>query len=116
MSGLRGGFEVAYTAAARADLTRFVDFLLNRAETLEDVAAASALVDALDTYIAQRLSHNPFICRKAGRDPFRRELVIPFPGDGYVALFAIEAEPGETKRGVVTILALRHQREEDYFA
>jgi mRNA-degrading endonuclease RelE of RelBE toxin-antitoxin system len=37
-----------------------------------------------------------------------RELVIPFGAAGYVALF--EIEDNET----VTILAIRHQREEDY--
>jgi len=35
-------------------------------------------------------------------------MVIPFGAGGYVALFEIES--GE----VVTILAVRHQKEEDY--
>ena len=53
----------------------------------------------------------PFSCRKAlGGDgnPFLRELAIPFGGSGYVALFEIE------DRDTVTLLAVRHQREEDY--
>ena len=37
-----------------------------------------------------------------------RELIIPFGNSGYVALFEIETG------GHVTILALRHQREDDY--
>jgi plasmid stabilization system protein ParE len=37
-----------------------------------------------------------------------RELVISFGGAGYVALF--EIEDNET----VTVLAVRHQREDDY--
>jgi hypothetical protein len=41
-------------------------------------------------------------------NPFLRELVIPFGASGYVALFEIDNE--ET----VTILAVRHQREDDY--
>lgn len=111
---MKGSFQVVYTEHARADLDRFVGFLLERAETLEELDAAAEAVDAIERYVLQKLSHNPFLCRKAGRDPFRRELVIPFPGVGYVALFAVDAEPGEAKRGVVTMLALRHQREEDY--
>ena len=53
----------------------------------------------------------PFSCRKAlGGDgnPFLRELIIPFGAAGYAALFEIE------NRDIVTILAVRHQREEDY--
>ena len=53
----------------------------------------------------------PFSCRKAlGGDgnPFMRELIIPFGSSGYVALFEIE------NRQTVTVLAVRHQREEDY--
>ena len=44
----------------------------------------------------------------ARRPASLRELVIPFGSAGYVALFEIEG-PGH-----VTILAVRHQREEDY--
>jgi len=51
----------------------------------------------------------PFSCRKAeSTNPFLRELVIPFGVAGYVALFEIESNQ------VVTVLAVRHQREEDY--
>ena len=49
-------------------------------------------------------------CRKAIADnPFVRELVIPFGGAGYVALFEIN------DKGSVTILAIRHQREDDFY-
>ena len=51
----------------------------------------------------------PFTCRKAQADsPFIRELVISFGANGYVALFEIEED------NTVTILAVRHQREDDY--
>jgi len=40
--------------------------------------------------------------------PFLRELVIPFGGAGYVALFEVEDQR------TVTVLAVRHQREDDY--
>jgi hypothetical protein len=39
---------------------------------------------------------------------FLRELIIPYGAAGYVALFEIEDE------STVTILAIRHQREDDY--
>ncbi len=41
--------------------------------------------------------------------PRIRELLIPFGRSGYVALF--EIDDAET----VTLLAFRHQREDDYF-
>lgn len=51
----------------------------------------------------------PFTCRKAKADtPFLRELIISFGVNGYVALFEIE------ENNIVTILAVRHQREDDY--
>ena len=40
--------------------------------------------------------------------PFLRELIIPFGASGYVDLFEIDDEQ------TVTILAVRHQLEEDY--
>lgn len=55
------------------------------------------------------LSDMPFACRKADpANPFLRELLIPFGGAGYVALF--EIEDGTT----ITVLAVRHQREDDF--
>lgn len=104
-----GGFRVRYTDAARDDLLRLFDFLLDRARTPDDFDAAQSAVDAVRAAIEGSLSRTPFIYRKAARDnPFVRELVIPFRGAGYVALYEIE---GAT---VVTVLALRHQLEDDY--
>ena len=52
----------------------------------------------------------PFSCRKAApENPFLRELIIDFGNSGYVALF--EVEDAKT----VTVLAIRHQREDDYY-
>ena len=51
----------------------------------------------------------PFSCRKAdANNPFLRELIIPFGHSGYVALFEVEDAT------TVTILAVRHQLEDDY--
>jgi hypothetical protein len=46
--------------------------------------------------------------QSAANSPFLRELVIPFGGTGCVALFEIDDNQ------TVTILAVRHQREDDY--
>ncbi len=46
--------------------------------------------------------------RKAGSNPLERELVIPFGGSGYVALFEITSEHE------IAVSAIRHQREDDY--
>jgi len=98
-------FVVRFTEEAEADLLRLFDFLLER-----DIGAAERAEHAIAKAI-ELLEIFPFSCRKAGAgsgDPFLRELIIPFGNSGYVALFEIEAD------GYVTILALRHQREDDY--
>jgi plasmid stabilization system protein ParE len=105
-----GDFEVRYTEAARDDLLRLFDFLLERAETLDALHDAQEVIDALRTELETRLARAPFIYRKAAGDasPFRRELIVPFRRGGYVVLYEIE---GST---VVNILAVRHQLEDDY--
>ena len=51
----------------------------------------------------------PFTCRKIDEsNPFLRELIVSFGTSGYVLLFEIESAEH------VTILAVRHLREEDY--
>jgi plasmid stabilization system protein ParE len=95
--------KVRFTPEAELDLLRLYDFLLEK-----DLAAAERALEAIKRAVAL-LRFSPFSCRKALTDnPFLRELVIPFGSAGYAALFEIES--GNT----VGILALRHQREEDY--
>lgn len=102
-------FEVRYTAAARDDLVWLFDFLLDRAETVDDFDAAQLAIDAIEAGVASHLSRTPFIYRKASESPFLRELVIPFQSAGYVALYEIEGH------SIVNVLAVRHQLEEDYY-
>jgi plasmid stabilization system protein ParE len=96
-------FRVRYTKAARFDLRR-----LNAYLAAKDVRAAKRA----RTIIAKAmtlLEEFPFTCRKAAADsPRLRELVIDFSGAGYVALFEIE------DAHTVTVLAVRHQREDDF--
>lgn len=101
-------FEVRYTAAARDDLLRLFDFLLERAQTIEAFDAAQEAIDALRTAVQGHLCRTPFIYRKVGSNPFLRELIIPFGHSGYVALYEIEGSD------TVNILAVRHQLEDDY--
>ena len=96
-------YKVRFTPEAEDDLLRLYGFLLEK-----DVAAAERALEAIKG-AAELLRCSPFSCRKALTDnPFLRELVIPFGSAGYVALF--EIEPGNT----LSILAVRHQRQEDY--
>jgi plasmid stabilization system protein ParE len=96
-------YKVRFTPEAEDDLLRLYDFLLDK-----DLAAADRALVAINTAV-ELLRFSPYSCRKALPDhPFLRELVIPFGTAGYVALF--EIEPGK----MVSVLAVRHQREEDY--
>ncbi len=98
-------FRVRFTQEAEEDLLRLFDFLLE-----QDVAAAERAEVAIAKAV-ELLEVFPFSCRKAlggSGSSFLRELIIPFGSSGYVALFEIE-DPR-----TVTILAVRHQREDDY--
>lgn len=96
-------FTVRFTPEAELDLLRLYDFLVEK-----DLGAAERALQAVEEAI-RLLRFSPFSCRKAVRDnPFLRELVIPYGSAGYVALFEIENSE------FVTVLAVRHQREEDY--
>ena len=73
-----------------------------------DLQAADRGVETIVRAI-NGLRESPFAARRApGEGSFLRELVIPFGSVGYVALF--EVEDAKT----VTILAVRHHREDDY--
>ena len=102
-------FKVRLTRDAEANLTRLFDFVLERelARDGGDLALPEQAMVALRAGFAT-LKTSPFTCRKAGRSPFLRELIIPFGRSGSVALFEIEDESN------VTVLAVRHQLEDDY--
>jgi len=100
-------FVVRYSQSARDDLVRLYEYLLDRATTAEDLDLAERALAAI-TGAVESLKRSPFIYRKADDDPFLRELLVPFGSSGYVALFEIE------NATTVTILAVRHQLEDDY--
>jgi plasmid stabilization system protein ParE len=96
-------YKVRFTPEAEDDLLRLYDFLLEK-----DLAAAELALDVIKRAV-ELLRLSPFSCRKVLSDnSFLRELIIPFGSAGYVALFEIASN------ATVNILAVRHQREEDY--
>lgn len=96
-------YRVRFTPEAEDDLLRLYEFQLAR-----DIFAAERALEAIRA-ATDILRFSPFSCRKAAANtPFLRELVIPFGAEGYVALFEIE------RNNAVTIIAVRHQREDDY--
>ena len=101
-------FVVELSPTAEADLERLFDFLLDRAATSEDLDRAQAAIDSIRATAQHRLAITPFSFRKAAQSPAQRELIIPFGSTGYVALYEIVSM---TK---VVVLAVRHQREEDF--
>ncbi|KWK84682.1 plasmid stabilization protein [Burkholderia ubonensis] len=99
-------YRVRFTRTASDDLDRLYGFIVERDDA--DVELATRALAAIASGIAT-LESSPFTCRKAHPSmPFLRELIVPFGASGYVALF--EIDDSET----VTILAVRHQRENDY--
>ena len=97
-------YQIRFTKTARDDIKRLYAFLL-----VQDVQAANHALETINKAI-ELLNTFPFTCRKAKADtPFLRELIISFCANGYVALFDIEESQ------TVTILAVRHQRGDDYF-
>lgn len=96
-------FGVRFTPEAEEDILRLYDFLAEK-----NVQAADRALAAIEA-AADFLTLSPYTCRKVTvSDPVLREIVIPFGAAGYVALFEIVLP------STVTVLGVRHQREDDY--
>lgn len=96
-------YRIRFTPEARADIERLYAFMAARDR--QSAARALQIIGRAWSF----LEEFPCSCRKANEDhPLLRELIIPFGPAGYVALFEIE----DTR--TVTVLAARHQREDDY--
>jgi plasmid stabilization system protein ParE len=100
-------FTVHLTREAREDLQRLEDFLVEMALEHGDFDLPGRAVDAIRSEM-RILETNPYTCRIAHSNPLERELIIPFGGSGFVALFEIISD------NEVAVAALRHQREDDY--
>jgi plasmid stabilization system protein ParE len=101
-------FKVEFTPEAEADLDRLFDFLLDRAETVEDALRAYPAIEALRTAANSHLSITPYSCRKVGLRPTLRELIVPFGSAGYILRFDIRTPEW------VLVIGARQQREEDF--
>lgn len=96
-------YRIRYTRTAREDMQRLYRFLLEH-----DRPAARRVLDNIAKAM-ELLQVFPFTCRKiSADDPFLRELLISFGSSGFVALYEIEDD------NTITVLAVRHQREDDY--
>ncbi|MBY3153779.1 MULTISPECIES: type II toxin-antitoxin system RelE/ParE family toxin [Rhizobium] len=96
-------FELKYTQTFYEDLGRLADFLIER-----DPDLAGRAINAIQKAL-MILQDFPLMARRASADdPLLRELVVPFGSAGYVILFKVMSETS------VIVLAVRHQREEDY--
>lgn len=96
-------WQVRYTPAARDDLKRLYGFLLE-----QDIEAARRAMDAIVKSV-ELLQEFPFTCRKVdSENPLLRELLVSFGQSGYILLYEIDDDQS------LTILAVRHQREDDY--
>jgi len=69
-------FVVELSPTAEADLERLFDFLLDQADTVEDLDRAQAAIDAIRAAAQHRLAITPFSFRKAAQNPAQRELII----------------------------------------
>lgn len=101
-------FRVEFTPEADADLDRLFDFLLERAQTVEDAMRAHEAVEAIRTVANSHLSTTPYSYRKVGQRPTLRELIVPFGSTGYVLRFDIRTPE------LVLVIGARHQREDDF--
>ena len=101
-------FKVEFTPEADADLDRLFDFLLDRAQTVEEAMRAYDAIAVIRSVADSHLSTTPYSYRKVGQRPTLRELIVPFGSTGYVLRFDIRTPT------LVLVIGARHQREEDY--
>lgn len=89
---------------AQEDLERLYQFMVDVAPEVADKALEHIYANF------RILEITPHSCRKAASVDGKvlRELIIKFGRSGYVALFEVSSEE------LVSILAIKHQRESDY--
>jgi plasmid stabilization system protein ParE len=95
--------HVRLAARAQSDISRLHAFLLEK----DANAAKRALLAIREAFLP--LGQSPLIGRPVEEFSDLREIVIDFGASGYLALYRYES-----RTDVVTILAIKHQRENDY--
>jgi hypothetical protein len=101
-------YAVEFTQSAEDDLVRLYEFLLDRAETLEQLGVAEEAVKVIRQAALSHLPTTPYSYRKVGARSTLRELIIPFGTTGYILRFDIRSPE------LVLVIGARHQREEDF--
>ncbi len=94
--------EVRFAKGADDDLVRLYEFLVE-----SDLDVAEEAIDVIRRALTM-VAAFPFSCRKAALRSQLRECLIPFRRTGYVAAFEIADDH-------ILILAVRHQREDDFY-
>ena len=95
--------RVILSARAQGDIVRLRNFLLEK-----DINAAKRAVLAIREAFLP-LKQSPVIGRPVEDHPELRELIIDFGARGYLAMYRYEPA-----NDAVVILAIKHQREDDY--
>ena len=95
--------RVILSARAQGDIGRLRNFLLEK-----DINAAKRAVLAIREAFLP-LKQSPIIGRPVEDHPELRELIIDFGARGYLAMYRYEPA-----NDAVVILAIKHQREDDY--
>jgi len=95
--------HVRLSARAQSDVSRLHTFLVGK-----DVNVARRAVLAIRDAV-RLLAYAPGMGRLVNDSEDLRELVIDFGASGYLALYRFEPA-----LDAVTILAIKHQREDDY--
>jgi len=95
--------HVRLSARSQSDLSRLHTFLASK-----DINAAKRAMLAIRESFTP-LTFAPLIGRPVEDSDDLRELVIDFGASGYLALYRFESA-----LDTVTILAIKHQREDDY--
>ena len=95
--------HIRLSARAQSDLSRLHAFTAEK----DPNVAKRALIAIREAFT--QLKHTPMIGRPVENHDNLRELVIDFGASGYLAMYRLE-----TSLDAVTILAIKHQREDDY--
>lgn len=95
--------HVRLSARAQSDLSHLHTFLVSK-----DINAAKRAMPAIRELFMPH-THAPMVGRPVEDSEDLRELVIDFGASGYLALYRFEPA-----LDAVTILAIKHQRQDDY--
>ncbi|MEZ5691697.1 MAG: type II toxin-antitoxin system RelE/ParE family toxin [Rickettsiales bacterium] len=94
--------QIIFSEKAHSDIERLRNFLI-----VKNVDAAISAISAIRNHIVV-LQKSPFIGRVI-EDSELRELIVPFSNSGYIVLYKYYFD-----RDLVVIVAIKHQKEDDY--